>query len=153
MSYPICRLIKTTGLQCQSPALLGLRFCYFHARQTLRHANYRPNPAFDPFFEHGKHIRLNPVEDRDSLQMALSQTVNALATGQIELKHAKAILYGLQLSAQNIKELEAHPEWSPPTRMVQTMVISADKLDLACPEPEAPTIEGTLLPESPNEAR
>ena len=143
MSYPLCRHIKTTGLQCQSPALLGNRFCYYHVRLASRHSNYRPNRALDPFFEPGKHIRLNALEDRASIQMAISQTVNAIATGQIELKRAKAILYGLQLAAQSIKELEAHPELAPdPKSMVQSIVPSPDHLDLAPPNPDA-------LPQTP----
>jgi len=148
MSYPLCRHIKTTGLQCQSPALLGNRFCYYHVRLASRHSNYRPNRALDPFFEPGQHIRLNALEDRASIQMAISQTVNAIATGQIELKRAKAILYGLQLAAQSIKELEAHPELAPdPKSMVQSIVPSPDHLDLAPPDPNAlpQTPEGKTL--------
>jgi hypothetical protein len=145
MSYPICRHIKTTGLQCQAPALLAHRFCYFHNRQASRHGNYRPNAKLDPFFEPGRHIRLNPIEDRSSLQMALSQTINALATGQIELKHAKAILYGLQLAAQSMRDLEAHPELTPdPAAMVQTIVYSEDYLDLVPQVPNAQIVEGQL---------
>jgi len=64
--------------------------------------------------------------------MAISQTVNAIATGQIELKHAKAILYGLNLALQSIRELEAHPELAPRTeQMIKTIVYSDDYHDLA----------------------
>jgi len=30
--YQLCRHIKTNGQRCQSPALLGSAFCYFHSR-------------------------------------------------------------------------------------------------------------------------
>ncbi len=141
MPYPICRHIKTNGLQCQSPALIGHRLCYFHTRQATRHRNYRPNQDLDPFFEPGRHIRLNIIEDRDSLLTALSQTVNAMATGQIELKHGKAILYGLSLASQAIQQQEVqqkdNPELAPsPGTVVQHIVYSEDYLDLAPPDPD-----------------
>jgi hypothetical protein len=156
MPYAICRHIMTTGIQCQSPALLGHRFCFYHVRQAANHQNMRPNPKLDPFFEHGRHIRLSPLEDRQSVQMALSQTVSALAAGQIELKHARAVLYGLHLAAQNIKDLEAHPELLPnPVEMVQKVVASYDYLEIAPGEPTAALAEldePDLLP-APHQCR
>ena len=142
MPYELCRHIMTTGLQCQSPALLGHRFCFYHVRQAANHRNIRPSPKLDPFFEHGRHIRLSPLEDRQSVQMALSQTVAALAAGQIELKHAKAVLYGLQLAAQNIKELEAHPELVPnPEDLIKKIVTSSDHLDIVPSDTDEPALE------------
>jgi len=86
--------------------------------------------------------------------MALSQTVNAIATGQIELKHAKAILYGLQLAAQNIKAFEAHPELAAdPAAMVQSVVHSDDFLDLAPPTGTASIFDGTNARIEDSEAR
>ena len=146
MPVPLCRHIMASGLRCQSPALTMQRSCYFHRRQTSRHKNFSPNPRLDPFFEPGRHIRLLPVEDRSSLQMAISQTVNALATGQIEIKYGRAILFGLSLAAQQIRELEAHPQSAPdPARVVTDIVFSDDHLDLVPPSGgalEGPTLEG-----------
>ena len=133
----LCRHIKTNGIQCQSPALLYQRFCYHHQRLNASHRNFRPNTHLDPFFEAGRHIRLVPIEDRHSALVALSQTVNAMAAGQIELKHAKGILYGLNLALQSIKQQEAHPELAPdPNAMVQNVIHSEDKIDIVPIDPE-----------------
>jgi hypothetical protein len=75
--------------------------------------------------------------------MALSQTVGALATGQIELKAGIAVLYGLQLAIQNMKQLEARPELTPnPETVVQSVETSLDHLDLAPRSPGPTIIEG-----------
>ena len=33
--YPECRFIKSNGLKCQSPAMRGSQFCYFHGRTRI----------------------------------------------------------------------------------------------------------------------
>jgi hypothetical protein len=141
MSAPFCRHIKTTGHQCGSPALRGHRYCYYHTRSHDRHSNFRPNPRLDPFFEPGRHIRLVALEDRASLLMAISQTVNAVATGQIEIQSARTILYGLNLASLSLRDQEPCPETGP---VVHTAITTPDHLDLAPPEPAFPTREGEI---------
>lgn len=101
MQYPLCRHIRTNGSQCKSPSLTEKDWCYYHDRLHQRHSGYRYTKATQGYLLPGQHIQLSPLEDRDSVQVALSQVINALATGRLETKRAMALLYGLQLASTN----------------------------------------------------
>jgi hypothetical protein len=82
-------------------SLAASPFCYFHDRLHKRHARYRFTPATQGYLIPGLHIQLGPLEDREAVQVALSQVINALATGALQVKAATALLYGLQLASNN----------------------------------------------------
>lgn len=128
MQYPICRHIKTNGLQCQSPALSGCQWCFFHNRLHQRHSRYRYTENSRDRLIPGQHIELYPLEDAESIQVALSLVINALATGHLESKRATALLYGLQLASRNAAHLQPGPE-AP--RLVRSVDPSVDGLDRA----------------------
>lgn len=50
-------------------------------------------------------LDLPPLEDRDSIQLALSMLVSALGANRIETRRASAILYGLQVASANAAHL------------------------------------------------
>jgi hypothetical protein len=128
--YPICRHIKTNGLQCHSPALIDGNFCYFHNRIHARQLNYRPNDHNRMYFEAGRDLELCTIEDRESVQFSLSIVINALATGRIEIKRATALLYGLQLASSNAARLNLSPDTPNVVRNVESL---SNGLDLAEP--------------------
>ena len=128
--YPLCRHIKTNGLQCHAPALAGGQWCYFHNRLHTRHSRFRPNDANREYFTRGRDLELCALEDRESVQLAISVVINALATNNIETKRATALLYGLQLASSNAVRLNNAPE-TP--EVVRTVESSPDGLDLAQP--------------------
>jgi hypothetical protein len=130
MAYLICRHIRTNGLQCQAPALTGGCHCYFHDRLHQKHSSFRHTPATRGYLLPGRDIQLNPLEDRESIQVALSVVINALATGQLENKRATALLYGLQIASSNSAKLDwrAHD----PT-LARTAETTPDGVDLAEP--------------------
>jgi hypothetical protein len=101
MQLNLCRHIKTNGLQCHGVSLAASPFCYFHDRLHKRHARYRFTPATQGYLIPGQHIQIGPLEDREAVQVALSQVINALATGALQVKAATALLYGLQLASNN----------------------------------------------------
>jgi hypothetical protein len=70
------------------------------------------------------------LEDPESVQMALSMVINALATGHLETKRATALLYGLQLASMNTARLQLEP-YAP--NVVRTVDSSPEGLDLAQP--------------------
>jgi len=116
MPYRICRHIKSNGERCQSPRLLKAEFCYFHKRLHEQHsraiAPQRSSEVMLPVLDKSgtlvgmepaptQTLNLGPLEDRTSVQIAISTVLNALATGRLEQSRATALLYGLQLASSN----------------------------------------------------
>ena len=130
MQYPVCRHIKTNGLQCHAPSLNRAAYCYFHNRLHQRHANFRHTPDTRGYLIPGLHIELTALEDRESVQVALSVVINALATGNLETRRATALLYGLQLASMNSANLHLKP-YAPD--VVRAIDSSPEGLDLAEP--------------------
>ena len=130
MPYRLCRHIKTNGLQCHSPALDHGQWCYFHHRLHGRHEKYRPTEATRGYLIPGQHIELTALEDRESVQVALSVVINALATGNLDIKRATALLYGLQLASNNARGLRTEPFAA---NVVRTIEPSPEGLDLGEP--------------------
>jgi hypothetical protein len=130
MQYPLCRHIRANGLRCKSPALTDTIYCFFHARLHERHSNYRHTALSRGYLIPGQHIQLTALEDRESIQVALSVVINALATGDLESRRATALLYGLQLAGANAAHLNLTP-YAP--EIVRTAESTPDGLDLAEP--------------------
>jgi hypothetical protein len=137
MELSLCRHIKTNGIRCKAPSLTGGLWCYFHQRLHSRHTAYRFNDATRGYLLPGKHIELSPLEDRESIQVALSVVINALATGGLETKRATALLYGLQLASNNARGLRTEP-----SETVLSADSSPEGIDLAEPDifEPAPTL-------------
>src|SRR5271163_3580077 len=92
---PECRHIKTSGGKCGSPALRGKPYCYFHSRLQERAAQPR-----SPYLA----IELPAsLEDRGSIQLALSEVVTAVAESRIDPRRAGILLYALQIASSNAK--------------------------------------------------
>jgi hypothetical protein len=130
MQYPLCRHIKTNGLQCHSPALTDGRWCYFHHRLHQQHSPLRQTEATRGYLIPGQHIELTTLEDRESVQVALSVVINALATGNLDIKRATTLLYGLQLASNNARGLRTEPYAANTVRAIEP---SPEGLDLAEP--------------------
>ncbi len=75
-----------SGLHCQSPAMRGNSFCYFHARPQ-RPA--RPREA---------RIEIPDRLDSKGTQVAIHRIMQALANGHISARRAAVLLYGIQMS-------------------------------------------------------
>jgi hypothetical protein len=135
MQADICRHIKTSGAQCRAVALIGSAFCYYHRRLHTSHAPYRHNQVTRGYLLPGQHIELAPLEDRESVLLAASQVVNALATGNLDIKRATALFYGLQVAGAYAPH--ANPEAAPQS-LTRTVHIAGDLsetpgVDLASP--------------------
>lgn len=116
MNFVSCRHIMTSGQQCRSPRLRDADYCYFHKRLHARHQAMLKARIERPLintegeiigygrpvgFQSARLPDLGPLEDRASVQMAISTVVNALATEALDIKRATALLYGLQLASAN----------------------------------------------------
>jgi hypothetical protein len=106
---PRCRHIKTNGLTCKSPALRGELRCFYHRGQMLRHSRFNSFSNPPGLVKRGEHMPLIPIDDHDSVQLALSMVINGLAIGHLEPTRAKALLYGLQIAANNAKNTKPEP--------------------------------------------
>ena len=128
IQYLQCRHIKTNGLRCKSPVLGGTPFCYFHTR-LQRPESSGLNPLMEDF-------KLPLLEDRSSIQLALTQILGALLSTRIDARRAGLCLYGLQIASQNIDRSSFYAPES-----VRSLTHSADGQELApekrvCEPPE-----------------
>ncbi len=130
MQLALCRHIKTNGTRCKAPSLTDGLWCYFHHRLHQRHTAFRPTEATRGYLIPGQHIELTALEDRESVQVALSVVINALATGNLDIKRATALLYGLQLACNNARGLHTEPYAANTVRSIEP---SPEGLDLAEP--------------------
>jgi hypothetical protein len=130
MQYELCRHIKANGIQCKAPSLTSEEWCYFHNRLHQRHSSFRHTAATRGYLIPGQHIQLTALEDRESVQVALSVVINALATGHLDTRRATALLYGLQLAATNSSRIQSEP-YAP--SVVRSLHSTPDGLDLAEP--------------------
>jgi hypothetical protein len=90
--YTECRFIKSNGLKCQSPAMRGSQFCYFHGRTRI----YVPRPRSR------KPLQLPPLQNQASIHAALDQVLQALASGNLDTRRAGNLLYALQMAQQTV---------------------------------------------------
>ena len=84
--YKVCRHIRTSGGRCRAAALRNENFCYYHLSQ--RHQSIT--------------LDLPPLEDRTSIQIAVSRVLASLAAGLIDRRDAGMYLYGIQIAASNL---------------------------------------------------
>jgi len=89
----LCRHIKTNGIRCQSPALSGSAYCYFHSR-THAMAKVK-STSFDDF-------DLPLLEDSASIQVAIFKIMAAYIGSRLDARHTGLLLYALQIASQNI---------------------------------------------------
>jgi hypothetical protein len=115
----ICRHIKTNGARCGSPALRHHAFCYFHRNLTARHAKPASDPIPTIIHPHDPSrelqvvtepsLHLPALEDRESIQLAASMIIGALARNTLDTKRATVLLYGLQVASANAVRLNYSP--------------------------------------------
>jgi hypothetical protein len=134
--YPECRHIRPGGSVCNSPAVKGSYWCYFHgrlhARQTIRHTHRLPDGRFASqaeIIDYGTYpvadpasgtrcetpgaiqsaaLELPPIEDAASIQLALIDILQALAANRLDPNRAGLLLYGLQVASVNVKNTLSH---------------------------------------------
>jgi hypothetical protein len=127
MQVDLCRHIKSNGIQCHAVALRDGHFCYFHKRLNEGHSLYRSTMVGKRrLLDRGFIIPIPPLEDRVSVQLALSEVINALACNFIDSKRANALFFGLKLAAANAKGLETITE---PKAMVRDYTHAPDILE------------------------
>ena len=84
--YKLCRHIRTSGGRCRAAALANESYCYYHLTQR------RLSITLD----------LPPLEDRHSIQVAVSRVLTSLAAGLLDRRDAGMYLYGIQIASSNL---------------------------------------------------
>jgi len=112
MSYPTCDHLKEDGVYCDSPALRGQNFCYFHLNARAR----RLQAARARLKGQTCRIQLPVLEDMHAVQVSLMQVLDALADDRIDHKRAGLMLYALQQAATN---LNCTPGWKGKREQVE----------------------------------
>jgi len=104
MQVPLCRHIRSNGLQCHAVALRNSVFCYFHCRLNHSPRLYRSITVCRPDPKRkGAIFDTGILKDHAAIQIAISRVVQALASNQMDLRHARSLLYGLQLAIVNTR--------------------------------------------------
>ena len=106
---PRCQHIKTSGIQCGSPAQRNKNYCYYHQ-------HWRPVDI--NLSQPGKRATFTiPIlEDAHSIQLSIAQVMHQLMDKTIDSKTAGLMLYALQIASANLRQLNA--ETPPPSQVV-----------------------------------
>src|SRR5215467_5551801 len=99
MQYETCRHVKEDGTHCGSPALQNRKYCHHHLKsrgRRLRRARALRDQV--PF-----RLDLPALEDLAAVQVALSEIVQALGSGQLDRRAAGKMLYAIQQTTSVIK--------------------------------------------------
>ncbi len=109
-----CEHIKTNGEFCGSPALRGRHYCFFHltlgrrirAERAHEAAMQKALPPSQPAHEIPQPLmvplELPPLEDANSIQIALMQVIDAILQNRLDNKRAGLVLYALQTASSNL---------------------------------------------------
>ncbi len=117
---PRCQHLKVNGTQCGSPALRRKRRCYFHEGVRVAGARAQSGQLTQHAYE------LPVLEDANAVQMALMQVMQMLLRGQLEVKIAGLLLYGLQTASTNLKHTKFEAE------KATDVVIDCDTVEQTC---------------------
>lgn len=95
-TIPLCLHRKLDGRRCAAIAIRNEKFCYWHkqARKQVKHLD-----SLDSF-------RLPLLEDARAIQLALTQVIELMIRGRIELKMARGIITGLRMAASLLRARE-----------------------------------------------
>lgn len=126
-----CYHVMPNGEYCEAVAMTDSDYCYYHHRDHQRRANIMrslqlrrralardaalnipPDPenlnqASATLFQS---LDLPLLDSRLAIQVTITNLLRAIATRQIETKHAALMLYGLQIAVSNIRPLMGTPD-------------------------------------------
>ena len=166
MPTEYCRHIHANGKRCRSLALAGKSACYWHndLKRRLRHLN--PTDADLPSVIPDEQRRVAylqgqplvaqyygvpnvagplqfsfpALEDRESIQVALSLILSALGQDRIDVKRATGMLYCLQVASINAANLQRNPRC-----IVRDTVVDGQGAELALDEDPEEVVEERQL--------
>ena len=118
--YKTCHHVMPSGLRCQAPAMRGYAFCYHHARRVV----VRKSAPAAARFEIPARL------DNQGILRGISQVLGALGRNEIAPRRASALLYGLQMAANDPDfpaPDPADPDWSSLDHLLQDSATVPDQ--------------------------
>jgi len=103
MSFKYCQHVKENGTFCNSGAMKGRHYCYFHLRLRARRLAMAKARATNTAWR----LNLPPLEDLHAVQSSIMQVIDAVANGALDPHRGKLILYGLQQAGSNVRSLNS----------------------------------------------
>lgn len=162
-----CRYIKTGGVRCGAIALTEKQFCFWHNKVNRHHAeaipsHFRPKhyfPENDVKYRRTHELEdelysgtrangptaeeLPPLEDAESIQLAISMVLASIADFRVDTKRANLMLYALRLAMMNERRIRPAAENS-----VTDMVINEFGVEMAAPQLVEPPNEVVISTEA-----
>jgi hypothetical protein len=109
-----------SGLSCQSPAIKGSAFCYFHGRRI-------PPQAKCPSTEH--RVEIPTTLDQNGIPYALHSVLQGLADGRVSARRASILLLGLQMALNHPETRSPAPTTLASDPPLDELFFSADPSD------------------------
>jgi hypothetical protein len=134
-----CRHIFTDGRRCASPTLRSPHghepFCYYHhtTRGAASMATRQPDNQPSTRSNRRSTFTLPLPEDPSSIQHALGQVLQMIASNQLDSRRAGLLLYGLQIASLNLKRNHKPEDNEPETEIVTEITHDPDHGLLAPP--------------------
>jgi hypothetical protein len=118
--YATCRHVMPSGLSCQSPAIRGSAFCYFHGRRI-------PSQAKSPSTEH--RVEIPATLGQNEFPKALNSVLQGLADGRVSPRRASILLMGLQMALNHPETRSPAPAAPTSESLLDELFLSADASD------------------------
>lgn len=172
---PRCHHVKVNGTRCDSPALKGNAYCYFHYRNrtsassplpvlpgpnsqplTAGFPSDQPLTTDDPSPTNRPSPPLPPpdlflLEDANSIHCALQWVLRHILAATIDRRQASLLLYGLQIAAANIKHTHFEPYYDDIIRSLPAESSAAVPAAVAAGVSPAAVAPSTAASEQPLE--
>jgi hypothetical protein len=136
-----CQHVKAAGVQCGSPALRNIKYCYYHQQgrsQAIEYYSEAPYTAID--------TDLPLFEDAYSIQLAIRHVVHMLMHDIIDNKKAGLLLYSLQIASANLKQMKA--ETPQPAQIVVDLDQLAETPLETAPAPNQQPESSSAVPQN-----
>jgi hypothetical protein len=118
-----CRHVFTDGRRCAAACLRHEPFCYYH------HTTRRPVQNLPARRRRSATFTLPELEDRASIQLALSEILQRIASNDIDPKRAGHLLFGLQIATSLLPKPD--PKDKTPPKTVSEITHDEELGDLA----------------------
>ena len=109
-----CEQRKANGDPCNSPALIGKRFCHYHDKMGPSPINIDNDESIP-----SSHAYLPQLEDAASIQSAISEVCEMMLHRRIEPKEASALFYAMQVASSNLVHKNQKPNSETPLGTIQ----------------------------------